>query len=214
MKRIALLLTVIATFMAAETFAQVRTGVKGGINLIEMAPDPVTIVDEGGSSVYAMSVDKSKIGVHIGFFVQAEIGPVFIQPEILFNTQSIDYRFEGLQPDLDVEIRDENYQTLDFPITVGLKFGPVRFGGGMTGHLFLNSNSDIDDFLGTDYEANFNTLSWGWHGGIGLDIWKLHIDARYEGLLDNWGNHMTFYGNDYEFNDKPGRIVVSLGISF
>ena len=215
MTRVALLLTLFCTFLAVgEGHAQVRTGVKGGISLINFAADPLTITDEGGSPVYAMSVDKTKIGVHLGFFVQAKIGPVFIQPELLFNTQSIDYRFEGLQPDLGVEIRDENYQTLDFPVTVGLKFGPVRFGGGMTGHLFLNSNSDIDDLLATNYEADFRTLTWGWHAGLGLDIWKLHIDARYEGLLDNWGNHMNFYGRSYEFDDKPGRIVVSLGISF
>ena len=147
MTRVALLLTLLSCVFTVQGLSQIRTGVKGGVNLIEMAPNPITIGDEGGSPLYSMSVDKTKIGVHLGFFVQAEIGPVFIQPELLFNAQSIDYRFDGLQPDLGVEIRDESYQSLDFPITVGLKFGPVRFGGGMTGHLFLNSNSDIDDLI-------------------------------------------------------------------
>ncbi len=217
MKRIALLLSFVLVLFASAMHAQIRAGIKGGISTIDVTTSPLIIENESGSPVYEMGIEKTKLGVHLGFFVQAELGPVFFQPELLFNSQSIDYSFTDVNdPNATVQVRDENYQTLDVPLILGLKFGPVRFGGGMVGHLFLNNRSDFndDELFGNNYQSNFETLTWGWQAGIGFDFWKLHIDARYEGNLDNFGNHMEFYGKGYEFDNPPSRIIVSLGISF
>ena len=208
-------LLAVMAFILPEGNAQFRAGIKGGINVMDLSAPTLTIMNESGVDAYDLSIDKTKIGVHIGFFFQGEFGPVFVQPELLFNSQGVDYRFTNLiDPSAQVEVRDETYQTLDFPMILGLKFGPVRIGGGPVGHLFLNSNSDIDDFLGEDYSADFNTLSWGWQAGLGLDFWKLHIDARYEVNFDDFANHMNYFGESYSFGDTPSRVVVSIGISF
>lgn len=193
--------------------AQTHAGLKGGIFTFDVNAAPIIIMDEGNSPQYEMAINKTKIGVHVGFFVLAELGPVFIEPEISFHTHSVDYTFENLQdPNEPVLNRDESYNTLDFPILAGFKVGPVRFGGGIAGHLFLNSNSDILDLEG--YEQNFETITWGWQAVVGLDTWKFHLEAKYEGNFENFGSHISFYGNSYSFDAKPSRILVSIGISF
>ena len=210
-----IVLTGICCICLTSMQAQFRAGIKGGVNFFDVSAPALSLVDEGGVAAYSLGIDKTKIGVHIGFFFQGEFGPVFVQPEVVFNSQGVDYRITDLQdPGMMSERRDETYQTLDFPLILGLKFGPVRIGGGPVGHLFLNSNSDLDDFFGDAYSASFNTLEWGWQAGLGFDFWKLHIDGRYEGNFNNFGNHMSFYGNDYEFDDTASRIVISIGISF
>jgi len=206
--------TFVTLLFSTHSYAQTRVGIKAGISTFDVSAPPVIVRDEGGVPAYEMSIQDTKIGLHIGFFLQAQFGPVFIQPELLVNTQTVDFKFKDLstvdpQPD---QIRDEIYQTLDFPLIIGAKIGPVRLGGGPMGHLFLNSNSDINDFEG--YSQDFTVVTWGWQAGVGVDIWKLHIDGRYEGNLTNFGEHMRFHGQAYEFEGKPSRWIASIGISF
>ena len=144
-----ILFTVALVLFIAQAQAQFRAGVKGGISTFDVSAGELVITDEAGADAYLLGIDQTKIGVHLGFFVQAFFKPIFVQPELLFNSNTVSYKFTEIGSG-DVEIRDESYQTIDFPLMLGVKFGPVRIGGGPMGHLFLNSNSDIDDFLGED----------------------------------------------------------------
>ena len=211
-KRIRLLLTIGLMAACTAMIAQSRVGLKAGLSTFNVATSPVIIYDGMDAPATQMSIHDSKIGFHLGFFYQATFGPFFVQPELLVNSQTVEFRFEDLQGSEPDQLRDEVYQTLDMPLIIGGKFGPVRIGGGVIGHLFLSSNSDINDFEG--YEQRFDRFNMGWQAGIGVDIWKLHIDARYEGNFNNFGSHMYFNGTQYQFDAPPSRILLSIGLSF
>jgi hypothetical protein len=191
--------------------AQVRLGIKGGLSSSDIPTSSLLILDESDAERFRLTVDDAKYGLHIGLFIQAQMGHFFLQPELLFNTLTLDYSLEDLQGG-PTQIKDEMYRNLDLPFILGLKFGPLRLGGGPVGHLFLDSTSDLFDVAG--YDDQFERLTYGWQAGIGLDIWKLHLDARYEGNFNNYGEHIVFYGKEYQFSESPSRMIVSAGISF
>ncbi len=200
---------------------QLRTGVKAGLSTLYVDATDQTILDSMGTPEYQLGVHKTKLGLHIGFFVQVSLGSVlFIQPELLFNSQTVEYKFTTIQEPQEETIREENYQTLDIPVIIGFRLQQVRFGVGPIAHLRMNLNSDIDndvddeEFLNESYTVTSQTLAWGWQAGIGIDIWQLHLDARYEGNFEEFGSHMNFYGRPYSFGVKPGRLIISVGISF
>lgn len=191
--------------------AQVRLGIKGGLSTTDVPASQLLILDQSDAERFVLSVADAKYGLHLGLFIQAQAGHFFIQPEFLFNTVSMDYAVDDLHDLSPAQVRDEMYRNLDFPVILGLKFGPVRIGGGPVGHLFLDSTSDLD-YEG--YDPEFDKLTFGWQAGLGLDIWKLHLDARYEGNFDEFGTHFVFYDRPYSFSESPSRLIVSAGISF
>ena len=196
---------------STQTFSQVRIGIKGGLSSMDITPSSLVILDASDAERFKLDVRDAKYGVQLGFFIQAQIGTFFLQPEMVFNSNSVDYTLEDLQFNDDL-IKDENYQYLDFPLIMGIKMGPVRIGAGPVAHLFLDSTSDLFDVDG--YDQTFEKLTYGWQAGLGLDIWKLHIDVRYEGNLSKFGNHLEFYGHEYAFDESASRIIASMGISF
>jgi hypothetical protein len=210
--KIRILLITVSLIIAATAAAQTKLGVKGGLSTFDLDARELVVVDEGGAQQLALSIADAKYGIHLGFFLQVGLGNFFFQPELIFNSNTVDYRIEDLASGGPDEIRDENFQYLDLPFIVGFRTGPVRIGAGPVGHLFLSSTSDLFDFQG--YDQNFDELTIGWQAGIGIDLWKLHIDARYEGNFTEFGNHIIFYGNQYSFDTTPSKLIASVGISF
>jgi hypothetical protein len=193
-------------------FSQVRLGIKGGLSTSDVPSSALIIMDSDDAEKFRLLVDEAKYGLHLGMFIQAQVGHFFLQPEVLFNSVSVDYSVEDLQDFTPRQIKDENYRNLDLPLILGLKFGPLRIGGGPVAHLFLDSTSDLVDIEG--YDDDFERLTYGWQAGLGLDVWKLHLDARYEGNFSHYADHIVFFGRHYRFSDHPTRLIVSAGISF
>lgn len=193
--------------------AQFKIGVRGGLSTMDISANELIIKNKNDIKQLGIAVTDASYGVHIGMFMQAQMGKFFIQPEVLFNSNSVEYALNDFT-DANVfsTLKKESFQNLDFPIMVGAKFGPLRLQGGPVGHVHINSKSDLFDIEG--YSQNFKNMTWGYQAGIGLDLWKFIIDLKYEGSFKKYGDHMVFDGKAYSFDDNPGRFVASLGIAF
>jgi len=193
--------------------AQVRPGIKFGISTPDISPKDFVVTNDHGVQYYHLFVDNARYGVHAGAFIQMQIGGFFIQPEILFNSSSINYRLDSLvNSDTGSQIIRDSYKNIDFPLIMGLKVGVVRLGAGPVGHLFITNSGGFGDY--DSFEPLFNDLTWGYQAGIGLDLWKLHIDARYEGNFSDLGDYITFFGKKFDFDTKNNRLIASIGFSF
>ena len=40
------------------------------------------------------------------------------------------------------------------------------------------------------------------------------IDLRYEGNFSKFGDHITFFGDEYKFDQSAARFLISLGFMF
>ncbi len=181
-------------------------GLKGGINT--QVNKPKDIILGTGDTTLSLGVNKSKFGTQFGAYFRFGHA-IFIQPEVLFNSNRVDYRIG--ESTVGEVIKNEKYQYLDIPVLVGLKLGPMRLQGGPVGHYFLNSTSELTDFDG--YKARFKQMTWGWQAGLNLGAGRFSFDLRYEGNFSNQGNHITFFGDKYEFANTPSSFIMGVNIA-
>ncbi len=199
--------------LSLPSYAQVKFGPRVGVSTTDVSPEQLLIKNLTEVEQLGISVKDAKYGAHFGLFLQAKMGKFFVQPEVLFNSNTVTYDIEdfGAATNLGA-IKEEKFQYLDMPLMLGFKLGPVRLQGGPVGHLFLNSKSELTDI--STYEQNISKMSYGWQAGVGLDIWKFVLDFKYEGDFSKYGDHITFAGQQFNFDERAGRVVVSLGYAF
>lgn len=201
-------LIIIALFVFGSQFAQaqIKFGLRGGISTMDIEPGQVLISGENSFDDLTLAVKEAKYGIHAGVFAKIPVGPIFLQPEVVFNSNRVDFTQDNTDG-----ILTEKYQHLDIPVIAGIQLGPLKPQIGLVGHVFLDSMSGLNI---EGYEQDFNDLTLGWQGGLGLEFKKVLIDVKYEGNFSKFGNHINVGGNEYAFDDRPSRVVVSLGYAF
>jgi hypothetical protein len=194
--------------------AQVRLGLRAGLSTTDLQVDPLTVFGAGGLDYLQLAVDEAYYGIQAGLVLQARIGERFLfQPELLFHSNRVDFRVRDLvTTGSATEIARERYQHLDIPVLLGWRFGPLRLQAGPEAHIFLNSSSELFDYAG--YGQRFRAATYGWLAGLGLDIWNIMLDVRYQGNFTKFGDHIRFNEQDYTFDNSPARWLFSVGILF
>ncbi len=214
MKKLLLFFVALFALQTMQAQKMFRAGLRFGLTTADLSAERLMITNANDLKDLELAISDANYGVQLGFFAQARIGKFwFIQPEVLFNTTSVDYELKDFTNGATAtKILRETYNNIDIPIMTGLKLGPLRLQAGPVGHVFLNSNSELLDVEG--YQQNFNSLTVGYQAGVGLDLWNFVIDIKHQGSFNNVGDHMTFFGRDYAFDTRGGRTVFSLGYSF
>jgi len=177
--------------------SQVSFGLKGGISTQINKPKDIKL---GVDSVLNFGVDQLKAGTQFGAYFRLG-GKIFLQPELLFNSNKTDYRVGNMD-----SIFTARYQNITVPLLAGFTTGPIRFHGGPVGHVFVNNKSDLKGV-----KENFNNVAWGWLAGVTIGKGRVSADLRYEGNFGNRSN-FSFAGKEYDFTGNPNRFVVNLNI--
>lgn len=207
MKRITLI-TLIALLMAPAINAQLRMGVRGGINTAYFKASDIRTED-----YQFTTLNDATVGFHGGVMMQVSFFGLFIQPELLLTSLDSEVRVKDLQdPNIADRIREQSYTKLDFPVLIGKRFGPARVGIGPVGTIMLSTRSELDEF---GLEEQFNSATFGYQLGVGLDVLKfLALDLKYEGNLSKLGSGITVGGQEREFDSRSRQFIVSVGIFF
>lgn len=224
MKKSIILLVAIILASTTLTFAQkskkkqnkkkFKWGINGGISTTNVSPDDLVIGNEEDAQSFVLNVKDAKYGVDVGAFMHFQTNSkFFIRPEFHINTTRTDYELQDLRSTAPItNLVTESYTNFTMPINMGFKMGPLRIQGGAVGAYHLGGKSDLEAY--DEYNQNFDGLSLGWQAGIGLDLWKLNIDLKYEGDFGNYAEHMEFFGNNVAFNDKEKQMKFAVGWTF
>jgi hypothetical protein len=188
--------------------AQARFGIRAGLSTDNL--DRETIATDG----FKLAIKEAKYGYHLGIFFRANLGETFyLQPEVLFNSNSVDFTLENLSEGLPKTVFNERYNNLDLPVMVGLKLVFLRLQAGPVGHVHLKSKSELDDVDGV--RGRFSDFKLGYQAGVGIDLLKrLLIDVKYEGNFSKFGDHIEIAGEDVKFSQNPSRWLLTLGFAF
>lgn len=226
MKKSVILLLACILLSTTATFAQRKAkkkqndkkfkwGVNGGISTSSVKPDDLLITDRDDANSFLINVKDAKYGVDIGAFAHFKTGKrFFIRPELHINSTRTDYELEDLKSAHPVKsLVTESYHNLTMPVNLGVQFGPLRIQAGAVGAYHLGGKSGFKTAV-EDYEQNFDGLALGWQAGIGLDIWKLNVDIKYEGDFGKYAEHMQFFGNNVAFNDREKQMKFAVGWTF
>ncbi len=188
---------------------ETKFGLKVGIQSFSLTPSTLFINDEGDLNDAELQLKSGKYGFHFGLQIPVTINNFIIQPEIVFNSNSVEYDYEDINT---TNALQERYNYLDIPLLFGYRLGFIRFMGGPVGHIFIQSSSDLFDING--YESSFNNLTWAYQLGVGLTITKFTLDVRYEGGFNKFGSHLMINDKTFKFNSRPERLLMSLGFLF
>lgn len=197
-------------FLTVCAFSQVRWGLRLGLSTSQLEADDFNILN--GTEEFKLALKDASYGIHGGLVLQVELGNVLLQPEVIFNSNSADLELEDLGTNTTEVATKEKYQYLDIPVMLGYRLGFLRLHAGPVGHIFLNSTSGLTDVEG--FEEDFDSLTLGWQGGLGIDIGPLALDLRYEGNFNKFGDHITFGGQQYAFNQNPARFLAAVSYMF
>ncbi len=192
---------------AFQANAQIRFGFRSGLSSSQLNSETI---QQNGVSV---AIKDANYGYHLGVFARAKLGDHwYIQPEAMFNSTSVDFEVTDFGDGLVNKVLTEKYRNLDLPLMVGYKLGPLRAEAGPTGHLYVASKSELEE-IGS-YDRRFNDFNLGYQAGLGLDIWKITLDLRYEGNFEKFGSHMNIGGEQINFSQRPARWLMTVGFSF
>lgn len=201
--------------LSSAAHAQVRFGLKIGAGTASVTDQQLDIFEPGGLKRFGIALEEASYSIHGGLVVQARLGNRFlVQPELLLQSNSVDYSVRDFSsPGSEPRILKEKYQYLNLPFLLGARIGPLRLNAGPQGHVFLSSRSDLSELEG--YKEDFKAMTFSWLAGAGIDVWKkLMLDIRYEGSLTQFGDHITFFGKEYPFEQRQARLLLSAGILF
>lgn len=208
---LALLALLLLPALAPAQKVALRGGLRLGIATSDVATDEVRF--SNGGDEFGVALADARYALQGGLFAQLKLGKVVVQPEVLFVSTRNDYLLRDLSSPAVIEtIRSENFQHLDIPVLAGFKWGPLRLQAGPVGTLFLSESSD---FAGVaDYAGDFEKWSFGYQAGVGLDLWNVLIDFKYQGGFSDVGSHLTFGGRRIAFDTNPSQLVIGVGLSF
>jgi Outer membrane protein beta-barrel domain len=205
-------------FMLAVATMQAQTlkyGVRLGLSTNQIKGEQLIIKNAKDIKQFQMSVIDAKYGYHGGAFLRVGLtGRLFVQPEVLFNSSSVEYNLKDLtKPSMVQTVAKESYQNIDIPVLVGLKLGAIHLQAGPVGHVFISSKSDIPT-TSNEYVQKFQSMTYSYQAGAGLSVGHLLFDVKYESDLSKFGNHFTFYGRNFPFSTNASRVVFTLGYAF
>ncbi len=184
-----ILLTIMALIMINVSYGQFTLGPRLGLSSSSIDFDPFTV---GGATI---SSGNATTGFHAGVFSRITLGFLYIQPEALFSQSGGEI---ALDDGVLNEIRDITFNKLDFPVMVGTKFLKVfRVQAGPTFSLLLDAKIEG---LEEDIKSGYSDATLGYQAGIGLDLWNIILDFKYEGNLSVFGDELLGFETDQNNN--------------
>ena len=208
------ILIVLSAFIMFPAFSQVKLGLKAGLSTTNLKMEDVKTLTSGETQYVVDAIKEAKYGFHGGAFVRFSMLGFYVQPELLFASRTDEYTIADVDNPASEIIKKQQFNQLDLPIMLGLKVGPVRLNAGPSARLLINSPKDlIDD---PDFKTMYNSLTFGYQAGMGIDIIKrLTIDLRYEGSLQKYQTQIeNVAGTKFTLDDRPNAFLLSVGLMF
>ena len=210
MKKI-ILSTLTCLCILTSGYSQFEIGVKAGVSSINLASDGIIFRD--GNNDYKLNFINAEYGVHFGIYSRISFLGLYVEPAVLFNSNTVNFALEELSEDGPLNaLKSETYRNIDIPLLIGAKLGFLRLQAGPVAHFYLDSTSELYSISG--YKHNFKSATYSGQIGLGLDVWRFRLDMLYETNLSNFGEHIEIDGEQFAFDDRVDRLVMTLGVRF
>jgi len=204
MKR--LLVFLLAVIFTAPLFSQVKFGLKVGATTTTV---PTYDVSTGENNIEA--VKDAGWGFQAGALLRVGIGSFFVQPEVLFASNTYKYHVETIDA---TEAVKQQFDRLEIPLLAGMKFGALHINAGPSATILIGTpKALLDD---PDFKEMYRSATYGYTAGLGLDLFnRLTVDARYNGSLSKkFGESVSIDDQNFAIDDRQPSFTLSVGILF
>ncbi len=203
------LIVVLLGFTGVVNAQLVTFGLKAGVNTTTDVFKNASLTNDEGKG-YDIINNKAKVGFLAGAYARVSILGFFVQPELYYAQSSTEITLQEIgTTTVSKEVNKLN--TLNIPILFGTKFGPLRVNAGPVATIILSNTNIVDNISGLDQDMD--KANWGLQAGIGLDISKISLDARYETSISKLGSaYNTASGSKVNFGSRPQQFIFTLGL--
>jgi hypothetical protein len=204
MKKLSVILLIV--LISIPAFSQIKFGIKAGAETMTV---PTYNITTGTNNITAL--EDASWGFHGGIFMRIKLLALFVQPEVVFASNTFDYTVKTATAS---EVKSQKFNRLSVPVLVGVKFGPLRLNAGPAASIQIGTpEALIND---PNFEQMYKGAVWGFQAGVGIDILKkLTLDARYAGSLgDKFGDAVAIGGQNFKLDYGQKSFLLSLGIMF
>lgn len=184
-----------------------KFGVKAGVSSSKVKFSDVDL----GNNLIAKE-GNSITGMHFGLVSRVQLLGFFVQPELYFSSTGGDIKIVDNTTGVVEAVKTQKFNKIDIPVLVGWKFGPARLGFGPVASIMLSDKAVLKEYTG--YDEQFNKATFGYQIGVGLDIWKIGFDLRYEGSLSKLGDGIKVLGQERSFDSRNPQLLASVALYF
>ena len=215
-KRLLTLLLLAAGLTLTTAQAQIRFGVKAGLNL--NTSDVKKVFQDG-----EIGTHDNPVGYHFGLQarIQTPLLGLYIQPELLYNSNTTRFNYiPAVKTDNYFKLRKTD---LDLPVLLGFKILLFRLNAGPVFKVNLKEKV-LNKGVSENYEvkSSFKNKYVGYQAGIGLDLMSLTFDIRYNGNFGKTSATLQAVERSSSvpasvprhFKLNQGQVTFSLGYMF
>lgn len=198
-----------ALIIAVPAFSQIKFGLKVGASTATVPKYDISDPSSGTNNIEALK--DAAWGFQAGAFLRIGISSVFVQPEVLFASNTYEYNVTTVTG---TEAVKQKFDRLDIPVLLGVKFGPLHLNAGPSAAIQIGSpKALIED---PDFKEMYRSATFGYTAGLGVDLFnKLTIDARYNGSLSGkFGDSVNIGDQTFKLDSRQPSITLSVGIMF
>ena len=198
-------MAIFAFSASAQIMGPINFGIKAGV-----ITDNIEILKGNKSGSYLTS--DATLGWQVGLVSRVNLPMFHIQPEILFNMHR--YDLESNADGGNISQAEVKLNTVDVPIMLGLRLLMLRFQAGPVFNLMTETK--VKNNRGESYFVDIDRPSVSFAAGVGVDIWKFNIDARYNGNFSKVRQDIQIGqdGDNYNYRSKFNNWTFSLGYMF
>jgi hypothetical protein len=158
-----------------------------------------------GQDFVAYSSKDAVTGMTLGGYAKIKVLGFFIMPEVNYNQRGNEIKDFGTS----------TIHNIDVPVLFGKQFFKVfRVNGGPNFQFQLaNTQTQVSNYIN---QSKFKDFVLGLQLGVGIDVWKLSLDARYDMNLSSAGD-IVYVSNDIaktvlkQYSSRANMFVFTLG---
>lgn len=200
-----LLAITFVVLISIPAFSQLKFGIKAGAATTTVPSYETT----GNDNIEALK--NAAWGFQAGAFFRLSLLGIYIQPEVVFASNSYDYNVTTASV---TQVKTQKFNRLEIPVLLGVKFGPLRINAGPAATIQIGTpKALIDD---PEFKNMYKSATFGYQAGIGLDILKkLTLDARYGGSLSKkFGDAVSIGSQTFSLDQRQPSFILSVGLMF
>jgi len=204
-------------FFSVSVFSQIDFGVKAGYNS-SVGLNELSSVTSGNYNVDSIRADV-KNNFQLGVFGRLNFGKIYFQPELLYTMGKKEYTvtLQDTQNQSASYDKVVNISNIEVPLLVGykvidlIKMVNVRVFAGPK--LTFNAGSslkfeNLKKITVDELEKDVKNAQLGLEAGLGVDVLKFTLDARFNVIKDMYQTKIQ----DVTVDDfQANTIVISLG---
>ncbi|HQF11655.1 MAG TPA: porin family protein, partial [Paludibacteraceae bacterium] len=203
-------------FFSVSVFSQIDFGVKAGYNS-SVGLNELSSVTSGNYNVDSIRADV-KNNFQLGVFGRLNFGKIYFQPELLYTMGKKEYTvtLQDTQNQSASYDKVVNISNIEVPLLVGykvidlIKMVNVRVFAGPK--LTFNAGSslkfeNLKNITAAELEKDVKNAQLGLEAGLGVDVLKFTLDARFNVIKDMYQTKIQ----DVTVDDfQANTIVISL----